>query len=291
MSLSIIAVPYSAGKLNEGMGLGPTRYLQARLDAMLSLLGHDVTVVTPHPDFDAVVTEPEAVARIDAALADAVSDALAADRFPLVLAGNCNSCLGTLAGLQRRLSPSASPAGIIWFDAHGDFNTPESSSDGFFDGMGLAIATGRACSETRERAGLATAIPESRVLHIGSRALDASERASIGSSPMACLPAADLQRGTPEASLAKALHTLSTQVQTVYLHIDIDVLSEAFAPGVDFPSPGGLTMPELETCVRMVAQQFAVRAAALTAYNPEHERGDETLRSGLHLAHVIAAEV
>jgi arginase len=291
MKLTIIAGPYSAGKLNQGMGQGPTRYLQARPEAMLSESGHDVAVVTPRPDLAAAVTEPEAVARIDAALALAVGDALASGRFPLVLAGNCNSCLGTLAGLQGGSGAPSPATGIVWFDAHGDLNTPESSSYGFFDGMGLAIATGRAYAETRQHAGLASPIPESRVLHVGSRDLDAPELAYLENSPVAWLSAGDLQRGGLTTPLAEALRALRAQVEAVYLHIDIDVLSGAFAPGVDFPSPGGLTLDELEGAVQMVGRKFTVRAAALTAYDPDHEREKTTLHSGLRLMQVIAEAV
>ena len=288
MKLTIIAVPYSGGKLSQGMGQGPTHYLQARPEAMLGESGHDVAVVTPRPDLATVATEPEAVARIDAALALAVGDALASGRFPLVLAGNCNSCLGTLAGLQDGSGAPPPATGIAWFDAHGDLNTPESSPDGFFDGMGLAIATGRAYAETRKHAGLASPVPESRVLHIGSRDLDAPELAYLDNSPMAWLSAGDLHRGGLTSPLAEALRALRAQVEAVYLHIDIDVLSGAFAPGVDFPSPGGLTLDELEAAVRMVGREFTVRAAALTAYDPDHESDKTTLRSGLRLMQVIA---
>jgi len=291
MKLTILAVPYSAGRPGEGTGLGPTCYLKARPELMLAEAGHDVEVLTLHPELGATATEPEAVARIDAALAAAVSDALASGRFPLILAGNCNSCLGTLAGLQDRDGSAAPTTGVVWFDAHGDLNTPESSPDGFFDGMGLAIATGRAYPEIRERAGLRAAIPESWVLHLGSRDLDAPERGYLESSTMAWTTAADLQQGGMAAPLGEALRALRAQVAVVYMHIDIDVLSGAFAPGVDFPSLGGLALDELEDAVRMVAREFTVRCAALTAYDPDHEREKTTLRSGLRLMQVIAEAV
>jgi arginase len=291
VELTIIGVPYAAGRPEEGMGLGPTRYLEAGAEAVLAEVGHDVEVVTVRPSLRGGATEPEAVACIDAALALAVSDALAAGRFPLVLAGNCNSCLGALAALQAEDRSPIPAVGIVWFDAHGDLNTPETSPGGFFDGMGLAIATGRAHPEVRRRVGLGSAVPESRVLHLGSRDLDAPESRYLEESAMLSLSSHELQRAGGADALRAALGTLGARADGVYLHIDIDVLSGDHAPGVDFPSPGGLGFGELEDAVRTVAREIPVRAAALTAYNPDHERDETTLRSGLRLMEVIAEVV
>jgi arginase len=286
--LTVIGVPYAAGRFEEGMGLGPTRYLEAGADVVLAEAGHDVEVLTLRPDLRDAVTELEATVIIDAELASAVSTALAAGRFPLVLAGNCNSCLGTLAGLQGGERPEAPATGIVWFDAHGDLNTLETSPGGFFDGMGLAIATGRTYPEIRRGAGLESAIAESCVLHLGSRDLDPSESRYLAESAMLSLSVAELQRRDRPGVLGATLGTLKARVEAVYLHIDIDVLSGDHAPGVDFPAPGGLAMDELEDTVRTVAQQVPVRAAALTAYDPDHDRDGTTLETGLRLMKLVA---
>jgi len=291
VKLTIIGVPYAAGRLEEGMGLGPARYLEAGADVVLAKAGHDVEVVRLRQGLEGAATEPDAVARIDAVLASAVSEALAAGRFPLVLAGNCNSCLGTLAALQGGERPTIPAVGIVWFDAHGDLNTPETSPGGFFDGMGLAIATGRCWSEVRRGAGLASAVVESCVLHLGSRDLDPPESRYLEESAMLSLSAAELQRAGGAEALRAALGTLGARAEGVYLHIDIDVLSGDHAPGVDFPSPGGLGFDELEDAVRTVAREVPVRAAALTAYSPDRDRDETTLRSGLRLMELIAEVV
>lgn len=291
MDLTIISVPYAAGRLEEGMGKGPSRYLAAGADERLRKLGHDVDVASVHAPVDDAQDEPEAAARIAAALAAAVAQASDSGRFPLVLAGNCNSCLGTLAGLRVASTGAATELGIVWFDAHGDLNTPETTPSGFFDGMGLAIATGRCLPELREKAALLRPVSEAAVLHLGSRDLDPPELDCLERAPMLSLSAAQMQEGPPGEALVAALSTLRARVADVYLHVDIDVLAGEFAPGVDFPSPGGLTRAELEDAIRHVAGRFTIRAAALTAYDPDHERDDLTLRSGLRLMEVIAGEV
>jgi arginase len=154
MNLTIISVPYAGGRLEEGKGKGPSRHLAARPDGRLTELGHNVDLVTVHPRLEDAHDEPEAATRIAAVLGAAVSQAARSQRFPLVLAGNCNSCLGTLAGPQLERGDAGPGEGIVWFDTHGDLNTPESSPGGFFDGMGLCSFRRRAsCYPTPGGAG------------------------------------------------------------------------------------------------------------------------------------------
>jgi len=278
---TIISLPYAAGRPDVGMGLGPGRLLAAHPERLLGEHGHRVDVVEVRPAMAARLDEPEAVALLDHALAAVVADALDAERFPLVLAGNCNSSLGTIAGLQQSLGRRV--AGV-WCDAHGDLNVPGSAPDAFFDGMGLAIATGRARDDLARGIGL-TPVPESHVLHLGSRDLDPPEAAYLGRGAMPWIAAAALQDDVAGSTpaLAAALADLERRTDATYLHVDVDVLSEAFAPGVDFPCPGGLTLSELEDVLVQVVSTLSVRAAAITAYDPDRERDETTLRSALRL--------
>ncbi len=287
MKATIIAVPYAAGRFATGMGLGPVKYLATHPEVALAAGGHDVEVVEVRPRLDPAFDEPAAVAVIDTALADAAAAALAAGRFPLVLAGNCNSALGTLAGMQ---ATGATRVGIVWFDAHGDLNTPDTTPGGFFDGMGLAIATGRTGADIAAAIGVRPVL-EAHVLHLGARDLDPPEIAYLARGVMPSIGAAALQAdvaGAPDGALRAALAALRAATDQVYLHVDIDVLAAGFAPGVDFPSAGGLSLPDLENALRRVVAELPVRAAALTAYDPDRDRGEVTLRSGLRLVTVIA---
>ena len=156
----------------------------------------------------------------------------------------------------------------MWFDAHGDFNTPETSPGGFVDGMPLAMATGRCYPQVWQRLGEEpAAVPEAHVLHVGSRDFDPGEQQSLADSGVEVVSGEDIVRRGVRAALVPALDTLRGHVEAVYLHIDIDVLDPAAAPAVDFPSTGGLTVPELEEAIWLVAGHLSVRAAALTAYD------------------------
>jgi arginase len=146
------------------------RYLDAGADRILREGRHDVHVTAVVADVAGLHTT-EAVALVDRALAAAVDGALADGARPVVLAGNCHSCLGTLAGL-------AADVGIVWLDAHGDFNTPETSPSGYFDGMALAVAAGLAHDDLRARIG-ARAVPGEHILLAGVRDLDPGERDNL----------------------------------------------------------------------------------------------------------------
>src|SRR5436309_2130353 len=135
MDIAIITVPYDSGLRNERMGRGPGCILEAGFAERLADDGHRVSV-------SAIETRTtfRVEAEVGVDLADQVASGVRAARarsaLPMILSGNCNTSVGTLAGLGHEV-------GVVWFDAHGDFNTPETSPSGYFDGMALAIATGR----------------------------------------------------------------------------------------------------------------------------------------------------
>ena len=142
MRIAIIAVPYDDGERSVGVGLGPARLIEGGLVSELRAGAHDVReeIVelpnAPPPPPDALTR----VVALQAALARAVTHALAAGEFPIVLAGNCSSAVGTLAARPA-------DAAVLWFDAHGDFNTPDTTITGKIDGMALAMAAGKAYGE------------------------------------------------------------------------------------------------------------------------------------------------
>src|SRR5688572_20568328 len=135
MRIQILAVPYDTARRGWRMGAGPEHLLGNGLRARLEAAGHSVaaTIVEPRGDKPAeIATAFDLMAR----LAEAVRAAVADGAFPLVLSGNCNSAIGTLSGLTPRERT------VFWFDAHGDANTPDTTTTGFLDGTGLAAAMG-----------------------------------------------------------------------------------------------------------------------------------------------------
>ncbi|WP_165423792.1 arginase family protein [Ktedonosporobacter rubrisoli] len=281
MKIRLIQVPYDLGQENIGMGKAPERYLQAGVEEMLSRQGFTVTVerIQREGPFQNLL---HTVAEVNTRLAQAVRQAIAQDEFPLILGGTCSVCMGTLSGFDH------SQSGIIWFDAHGDFNTPETSISGYFDGMSLAIATGHCYQDLWSQIGNSVPVAEDHTLLIGVRDLDPQEEKDLKQSQIHIASVESVQRARETADFASQLDELAMHVHDIYLHFDLDVLDPQDEPGINFPTPGGPSLQEVEQALHMIAKRFHVKAAALTAYNPELDREDKTLRVGMHLLSVLA---
>ena len=159
MNIQIIQIPYDSGHKSIRTERGPERLLQHGVDQILRDCGHQVGSYRIESK-TSFTTEIGTAFELNRLLAEQISSTISSKMFPIVLAGNCNSCLGTIAGIgQNRL-------GIVWFDAHGDFNTPETTISGFLDGMGLAMATGHCWRSLLRTIPGFSPIPEANVLHI-----------------------------------------------------------------------------------------------------------------------------
>lgn len=280
MGITLIEAPIATGTTQKGMALAPERYEQAGAATALRAHGHEVRTVRVEPGPDR--EDLEAVVHGNIGLAAEVRRAADDADFPLVLGGACNICLGSMAGL------GAEQIGVVWLDAHGDFNTPETSSSGYFDGMPLAVLTGRGHKELRGRIG-GEIVPDGHVLHIGARDLDPEEGQNLHDSEILVVPAAAMRETSISASLGPALEQLASRVDGVYLHLDIDVLDPAFAPAVNFPTPDGLPLDALEETLRLVSETLPLRAASLTAYDPTRDVDGTTLRTAMQAMQKIAA--
>ncbi len=180
-----------------------------------------------------------------------------AGRFPIVLAGNCNTAVGTLAGL------GADFTGVAWFDAHGDFNTPETTRSGFLDGTAVAIITGRCWTQLAATIPGFSPIPDNRVCLIGTRDLDAPERALLHESSVDVIEPGQLGSG-----LSSTLEKIREQVDSIYVHLDLDVLDSAVAPANSYALPGGLTLEDLDDALAQIAGEFRIAGVTLSAYDP-----------------------
>jgi arginase len=280
MTIRVILVPYHLGHRGAGLGAGPLRILDAGLTRMLDEALHTfaVTMVElPEPPQH----ELGATFELNRRLARAVGDAVAAGEFPLVLAGNCNSCLGTMAGMQ-------SAAGIVWFDAHGDFNSPETSTTGFFDGMALNVAVGRSWKAAASTITGFGPVPEAACALLGVRDLDVAEKDLLARSDVAVAGYESLKRGRLDSGVTRCLDSIATHTNNAYLHVDLDVMDRDLVPANQFSPPGGMTPQELSRALKLVGERLDVRAAALTAYNPEVDTQGLALSAALSVIDQIA---
>lgn len=280
MDVSLIQVPYTLGDQRPGAGRGPERLLQGGADRILAAAGVSGPVVRIErgaPFRDSASASLAVNRRLAAVVRQAVNDG----RFPLVLAGSCEVSMGILAGFDH------ARCGVVWFDAHGDFNTPESTITGFFGGMPLAVITGHCYRNLWAQVGDSAPVAEAATLLLGVRDLDPAERERLQGSAVRTVPWLE---GRPQADVEAALDELAARVPEVYLHVDIDALDPEAVPGIgDYRSPGGLSLADMESAIRATAARFRIRAATLATYNPEDDADGSALRACLRIIEVLAA--
>jgi arginase len=276
MHVALIQVPYMMG--DERQGKGPGRLMQAGAEKLIAAKGVPVTVECIDRG-SAFGDSGNASLAVGKRLASTVRQSVAAGRLPIVLAGGCDASAGSLAGFDH------ANCGVVWFDAHGDFNTPETTVTGYLPGMSMAVITGHCYRSYWAQMGDNAPLRESATLMLGVRDLDPVESERLSRSAIQVVKWRD---GKPQSDIRAALDRLRQSVTEVYLHIDMDSLDPAIAPGVVVsPVPGGISLEDMEKALRAVFDRFSVRAATLAAYDPDNDQDDRTLRTALRLLEVL----
>ncbi len=281
MSVSVIQVPYDSGHRDARMGRGPAHIMEHGAADRLRKAGQDVDLVVVEATGE-FPTEAKIAFELHRLLSAQVEAARARDRLPLVLAGNCNSAIGTVSGL------SPVEVGVLWFDGHADFNTPETTTTGFLDGMGVATLTGRCWQTLAGSVPGFRPVPDENVILVGARDIDPAEAEALDRSGISRVGVDGIRAQGVEAALAAALAALRQRVAQVYVHIDMDVHDPAEAPANHLAPPDGLSVREVREAVRLIGQTVSISAASLTAYDPAVDPEDRTLQAGLDLLDVFA---
>jgi arginase len=280
--ICVVDVPYDLGRTRFRMANGPAAYLRAGLLQRIAALGHDVRrqrVRIPLSSLNEIQAGFE-TARV---LAQSVRQAVRRREFPLILAGNCMNAAGVLGGLE------GSAEGVVWFDAHGDFNDPETTETGFVDGMALSVATGRCWRTLTASIPGFRPLPGSSVLLLGPRSIDAGERTALAASRATVLPWSESRHDGFPAPMASAIRAFSRCVTRVYLHVDMDVLDPREAPANEFAPPGGFRIADLVEAVTLVCNHLSVRAATFSGYSPHRDPARRTVRAGLAVIQAVVA--
>jgi arginase len=278
MRIRILAVPYDTARRGWRMGAGPEHLLANGFPARLEAAGHsvDVTIVEPHRDAPAeIATAFDLMAR----LSDAVRAAVRDGAFPMVLSGNCNSAIGTLSGLAPR------ERSVFWFDAHGDANTPETTTTGFLDGTGLAAAMGWCWRGLTKQVPGFQPVSAKRVMLLGARDLDPEEKALLDDADVKQLSPIEIVAGRLAPALA------ATPDGAAYVHCDLDVLDPSEGRANPFLTPDGLSVAGLEQAIATIGQARSIAAAAITSYAPEYDVDGRMLTAAMRVGAAIAAAV
>jgi len=257
MRIQFLLVPYDSGRREWRMGRGPSFLLRHGVGSSLRALGHEVEaeyvepsgVESPNPPASTEIATSFSLYREVALRA---GSARANGALPIVIAGNCGVTLGAMAG--------ENDAGVLWLDAHADFNTPETTTSGFLDGMALAALTGRCWRTMTSSIPGFVAVADEQVVLAGARDLDPQEEELLEESEVTVVRTME--------TLAPALDALRERVSRLHFHLDADVLDVGVARANSFAAPGGLTIEQLAEVARLAAARFEIISVAVTAYDP-----------------------
>lgn len=268
MRIAMFLVPYDAGRRDQGVGLGPARLFEAGAAHQLRQAGHDVREVSIELPVGTPAHELARVVALQNALAAAVKSAAVAGEFPLVLAGNCSTAVGTMAGCGHGTA-------VVWLDAHADFNTPDTTTTGMLDGLALSMITGRTLHGLMGTVEGFVPVPDDQVVLVGARDLDPPEVAALAASGVRRVAAGDA------AMTGTRVQALGPPVPPVYVHLDLDVLDPASARASRYAAAGGLSTEALVGVLREVGRVAPVAALAVTAYDPAWDGDGRACRAAL----------
>ena len=278
-TIAVIGAALDLGQGRRGVDMGPSAIRYAGLEERLTSLGHTVVdsgnVATAEQEATALEDErarylPEIKATC-AQVAERIGAALEEGAIPLVLGGDHSVALGTLGGLAQ----ACGLGGVLWIDAHGDLNTPETSPTGNVHGMPLAAVIGRAGDRFASDAWPLPAVDPARVAIVGARSLDPSEREFLHESEVSVFPMSEIDRDGIERVIEQALDRVSGS-GFVHVSLDMDALDPEIAPGVGTPVRGGLTYREAHFALELVAGSRLAGSFEVVEVNPVLDRENAT---------------
>jgi arginase len=287
MKVAIIGAPLDLGAGRRGVDMGPSAIRYAGLEDRLTAMGVDcvdrgnvaTAVAEATAEHDPRARFLPAIRATCERIASEVDLALDDGRIPIVLGGDHSIALGTLGGLAARHGPGA----VLWFDAHGDLNTPQTTPSGNVHGMPLAAALGRGGPNFDSAAWTLPALQPDRVALIGARDLDPGERELIAELGLACHSMNALDRRGIEAIVREALER-AVGAPFVHVSLDMDGLDPDVAPGVGTPVRGGLTYREAHLAMEMVAESGLLCCLELVEVNPILDQQNATAALAVELA-------
>jgi len=272
MDIQLLAVPYDSGNHRARMGAGPEALLDAGLERALREGGHRVHTRVAELAPGSWRAEIQTSFELMRMLSGAVREALESGRLPVVLAGNCNTAVGTLAGL------GTDTTAVAWFDAHADFNTPETTASGFLDGTAVAIITGRCWTQLAATVPGFEPVADDRVCLIGTRDIDSLEGGLLDESAVDVVEPRKLR-----PDLTQVLASIKQHVPNVYVHLDLDVLDARVATANSFAVTGGLTIEDVEYALSEIARQFRIVGITVSAYDPTADTDGAAAKAAIRL--------
>lgn len=278
--LSIIGMPMDLGQMRRGVDMGPSAIRYAGINERLSVLFDeiedlgDIAVGRPEVKIDpnSNLRNLELVAEKNRLLADEVDNIIESKSFPLVLGGDHSIAIGTLAGVSKHYKN----LGVIWYDAHGDLNTAETSPSGNIHGMPLAASLGLGHEMLTQIGGYAPKVKPENIVIIGARALDDGEKDLIKEMGIKVFTMHEIDRLGMAAVIEETVNYLKDKTDGVHLSLDLDGLDPTDAPGVGTPVTGGISYRESHLAMEMLAEAKIITSAEFVEVNPILDEKNKT---------------
>jgi arginase len=270
--VGLFGVPMDLGQDRRGVDMGPSAIRYARIEAALEDLGHRVTDLgnagVPIPEMVDSAEEVKHLAAVKS-VCEEVSERAAAivseGLFPIFLGGDHSIAIGTVSGVAR--STSGERTGLIWVDAHADFNTPETSPSGNIHGMPLATLTGRGHQDLVGVGGQGASVRTEDVVIIGLRSVDLEEKNLLREAGVKVYTMREIDVHGAGRVVRHAIKGLA-HVDRVHLSFDLDVVDPEVAPGVGTPVRGGLTYREAHLLMELLNEAGIVTSLDMVEVNP-----------------------
>jgi arginase len=264
------------GSGRRGVDMGPSAIRIAGLDQRLRELGHKVV-----DDGDIVIKNMEElkvgnerarylaeIARASGVIARKVERIIGLGHFPLVLGGDHSIAVGTVSGIAAFARQENRRVGVLWIDAHGDINTPETSPSGNIHGMPLAAVLGYGTSELTEIGGWAPKVNAANVALVGIRSLDSGEKKRLKETGVQVHTMSEIDRhGVPQV-MKKAIARVTDGTDYVHVSFDLDAVDPSVAPGVGTPVKGGLDYREAHLIMEVIADSGIMTSMEVVEANP-----------------------
>ncbi|TXC90442.1 arginase [Metabacillus litoralis] len=281
--ISIIGVPMDLGQSRRGVDMGPSAIRYAGVVERLEELEYkihdrgDIEIGRPGKDEHVLASDGNlkflsAVSKASEKLASAVDEVIEEGSFPLVFGGDHSIAIGTLAGVSKHYKN----LGVIWYDAHGDLNTADTSPSGNIHGMPLAVSLGIGHPTLTNIAGYTPKVKPENIVIIGARSLDEGERVLIREKGIKVYTMHEIDRLGMTKVMEEAIDYLKNKTDGVHLSLDLDGLDPSDAPGVGTPVLGGISYRESHLAMEILEESKIITSAEFVEVNPILDHGNST---------------
>ena len=293
-NISIIGVPLDLGADRRGVDMGPNAIRYAGLRERLQTIGYDVNdtgdINIQIPEFCQPLGEKlkylDEIERVNTELCCRVDDEIGKGYFPLVIGGDHSIAIGTMSGVLQQKKK----LGVLWFDAHGDINTAETSPSGNIHGMSVAVGMGSGHERLTSIGGVEAKLDPKKFVMIGIRDLDPGERVFLKKLGVSVYTMHEIDMVGMAKVMEEAIRIVSDDTDGVHVSFDMDVMDPLYAPGVGTPVVGGLTYRESHLAMELVSAANIATSAEFVEVNTVLDHKNQTAKLAVALMGSLLGE-